>query len=71
MSNSVFIKVTSAFMLGGHIARAGEVVEVDTAEAKSLLARGKAVVATKADAPSQADVTEKTEAKAAKPKSKP
>lgn len=37
-------------MIGGDIAKAGEIVEVTTAEAKDLLARGKAVVATADDA---------------------
>lgn len=45
MSKSVFLKVTSAFMLGGAMAKAGEVVEVTNTEAKDLLSRGKAVLA--------------------------
>lgn len=49
--DSVHLKVTSAFVVGGEIARKGEIVEVSVTEAKSLLARGKAVLATEADAP--------------------
>ena len=49
--DAVTLKVTSAFVIGGAIARAGELVEVTVTEAKSLLARGKAVLATEADAP--------------------
>lgn len=45
MSQSVFLKVTSAFMVGGAMAKAGEIVEVTNAEAKDLLNRGKAVLA--------------------------
>jgi hypothetical protein len=51
MSESVFLKVTSAFWIGGEIAKAGEVVEVSTSEAKDLLQRGKAVLANAEDAP--------------------
>ena len=39
------LKVTSAFMLAGQIARAGDVVEVDETTAKDLMHRGKAVLA--------------------------
>jgi hypothetical protein len=46
MSKSVFLMVTSAFMVGGAIAKAGEIVEVSNAEAKDLLNRGKAKLAT-------------------------
>lgn len=49
--NSVHLKVTSAFWIGGEIAKPGEVVEVTTAEAKDLLQRGKAVLANADDAP--------------------
>ncbi len=51
MSKTVMLKVTSAFLVGGELARSGEVVEVTTAEAKDLLHRGKAVLATAADEP--------------------
>lgn len=51
MSKTVMLKVTSAFLVGGEVARNGEVVEVTTAEAKDLLHRGKAVLATAADEP--------------------
>ena len=53
MSKSVFLKVSSAFMVGGHIAKTGEIVEVSEGEAKDLLQRGKAILATAADAPEQ------------------
>ena len=51
MSKTVMVKVTSAFLVDGEVARKGEVVEVTTAEAKDLLHRGKAVLATAADEP--------------------
>lgn len=44
--NSVTLKVTSAFLVGGALARPGELVEVTVSEAKDLLARGKAELAT-------------------------
>lgn len=45
MSKTVFLHVSSAFMFGGAIVKAGEVVEVSETEAKDLLHRGKAVLA--------------------------
>lgn len=45
MSESVVLKVTSAFLVGGQVAKAGELVEVTKAEAKDLLHRGKATLA--------------------------
>lgn len=42
---SVFLKVSSAFTVDGVIAKAGEIVEVLEDDAKSLLNRGKAVLA--------------------------
>lgn len=51
MTKTVFLKVSSAFLVGGQLAKAGEIVEVTSTEAKDLLARGKATVATVADAP--------------------
>ena len=45
MSKSVFLKVSSAFLVGGQLAKAGEVVEVTNTEAKDLLSRGKATLA--------------------------
>lgn len=50
MSDTIFLKVTSAFLVGGEVAKIGEIVEVTQAEAKDLLARGKAEVATANDA---------------------
>lgn len=51
MTKTVFLKVSSAFLVGGQLAKAGEIVEVTGTEAKDLLARGKATVATVADSP--------------------
>lgn len=51
MSESVYLKVTSAFLIAGEIAKVGEIVEVSTAEARDLLQRGKAVLANAEDAP--------------------
>lgn len=51
MPEKVTLKVTSAFTIGGDIARPGELVEVTVSEAKDLLQRGKAVLAVEADAP--------------------
>lgn len=53
MTKSVFLKVSSAFLVGGQIAKTGEIVEVTEAEAKDLLQRGKATLATANDAPEQ------------------
>lgn len=61
MIKSVFLKVSSAFLVGGTIAKAGEIVEVSESEAKDLLQRGKATLTTAADAPKQpADEVEQT-----------
>ena len=49
MSDTVFLVVITAFMLAGEVALPGEVVEVTTAEARDLLDRGKARVATADD----------------------
>lgn len=51
MPDSVYLKVSSAFLIGGEIARKGEIVEVSNNEAKDLLSRGKATLATSKDAP--------------------
>lgn len=51
MSESIFLKVTSALWVGGVIARPGEIIEVSYAEAKDLLQRGKVVLANAEDAP--------------------
>lgn len=58
----VAIKVTSAFMVGGEIARPGEIVEVTNAEAKDLLHRGMAVLATADDEPAAVEVDAEPEA---------
>lgn len=51
MSESIALKVTSAFLVGGEVATPGEIVEVTVSEAKDLLQRGKAVLAVAEDAP--------------------
>jgi hypothetical protein len=48
---TVILKVTSAIVVGGEVMRAGDLVEVTRSEAKDLLHRGKAELATEADAP--------------------
>ena len=42
---TVLLKVTSAFFIGGKMARPGDVVEVTTSDARDLLNRGKARLA--------------------------
>ena len=44
MPKTVTLKVTSAFLVGGQIAKVGDVVDVNETDAKSLLHRGKAVL---------------------------
>jgi len=46
---SVFLKLTSAIAIDGAVVRAGSLVEVTQTEAKNLLHRGKAVLATERD----------------------
>lgn len=46
---SYVLKLTSAIVVDGGIVKAGQLVELSEAEAKNLLARGKAVLATAAD----------------------
>lgn len=60
MSETVFLKVTSAFMVGGDIAKAGDIVAVTNTEAKDLLARGKAEPATAEDAGEAAPIVSAT-----------
>ena len=61
MNKSVFLKVSSAFLVGGTIAKTGEIVEVSEGEAKDLLQRGKATLATADDAQQQpTDESEQT-----------
>jgi hypothetical protein len=51
MSNpaSVTLKIVSAVVIGGHIVKPGDLVEVSVSEAKDLLNRGRAVTATDED----------------------
>jgi hypothetical protein len=63
MSNrveNVFLKLTSAVVFDGLIHRAGAIIEMVEHEAKDLLRRGKAVLATVADHP-QASEPEESE----------
>lgn len=60
----VAVKVTSAFMVGGEIARPGEIVEVTNSEAKDLLHRGMAVLATAEDEPAIIEVDVEAEVEA-------
>lgn len=53
---TVLLKVTSAFFVGGKMARPGDVVEVPTSDARDLLNRGKARLAEVAAAEPQAEV---------------
>lgn len=46
---SYVLKLTSAIVVDGGIVKAGQLVELSETEAKNLLARGKAVLATAAD----------------------
>ena len=52
---TVLLKVTSAFFIGGKMARPGDVVEVPTSDARDLLNRGKARLGEVAAAEPQAD----------------
>lgn len=47
--NTVTLKLTAAIVVAGQVLRPGSLVEVTESEAKDLLRRGKAVVATAAD----------------------
>lgn len=49
MSKNYVLKLTSAVAFGGVISKAGDLVEASEAEAKNLLHRGKAVLATAED----------------------
>lgn len=52
---TIWLKVTSAIVVGGEIAMPGELIEVTQAEAKNLLHRGKAELATAEDLPEAED----------------
>lgn len=62
MKQNVHLVVTSAFMLAGDMAVEGDIVEVTNAEARDLLDRGKARLATAEDG-----VTDEPEADEAEP----
>lgn len=51
MKQNVFVKITSSVAISGKIVRPGEIVELGESDAKGLLRRGKAVVATDSDMP--------------------
>lgn len=55
MTNNVFLRITSAVAIAGAVHGAGSIVEVDEDLAVNLLHRGKAEVATDADAPDPAE----------------
>jgi hypothetical protein len=55
MSKSIYLRLTSAIAIDGGICRAGSIVEVSELEAKNLLHRGKAVLATEEDGVPVAD----------------
>ncbi len=61
MTKSVFLQVSSAFMVGGQIAKAGDIVEVSEGDAKDILHRGKATLATETDAHEQANQEQQSE----------
>lgn len=56
------LKLTSAIAFGGTIQRAGTIVEVSESEARNLLDRGKAVLATADDRPQDDPADEAREA---------
>ncbi len=69
---NVFVKLTAAIAIGGAIHKAGTTVEVTEANAKNLLNRGKALIATEADNPVEAPVADEvSEAPAGKKKKAP
>ena len=55
-----FLKLTSAIVVDGEIIRAGSLVELSEPEAKNLLGRGKARLATAADGAPVDDEDEET-----------
>jgi hypothetical protein len=55
MKDNVYLVATSAFMVAGDMILAGDVVEVSDSEARDLLSRGKARVATAEDGAPQDD----------------
>ena len=67
MSKSLLLKVSSAFMVDGLIAKAGEIVEVSESEAKNLLHRGKATLAN-APTPTEPETTKSIEISLKPPK---
>lgn len=50
-TENVTLKLTASIAVGGNILRRGQLVEVTEVEARGLLARGKAELATSADEP--------------------
>jgi ribosomal protein L9 len=58
---SVFLVITSAVAIDGELAKANSIVEVSDAEARNLLHRGKARLATEADGIEAAEVKADTE----------
>ena len=58
MNEKIYLKVTSAVVIGGEIQKAGAIVEVDERVAKDLLQRGKAEPASSDDQVSMVDEAE-------------
>lgn len=71
MSNTVKIKVTSAFVYGGKIRTRGKIVEMSEADAKPILEREKAVLAKGGDDADEGGQNAKAPAKPAKAPAKP
>jgi hypothetical protein len=60
--NSVHLKLTSAIAIGGNIFKPGTIVEVSDSDARDLLNRGKAEVATADDVAQEADTADTADA---------
>lgn len=57
MSKTYKLKITSAVAIAGHIAKPGDIVDLAGAEARDLLARGKAELATEDEVSPPVDPT--------------
>lgn len=62
MKDNVYLVATSAFMVAGEMIVAGDIVEVTDSEARDLLGRGKARVATAEDGVPQDEAEAEVEA---------
>lgn len=61
MTDTVFMKLTGAIVVGGHVVGPPAIVEVSAAEAANLARRGKAVAATEGDTPTVLAATREPE----------